>query len=102
MDKGTVYAAVVTGPVEIRTKASNRALFDKDADYVLAFGQVIWDGDFGPDGQLAHFEIPLTWKNPDYTGQMYIVIVASASLYGDYFTGGPSIMYLDDLELSYE
>lgn len=33
---------------------------------------------------------------------MYIIIVASSSKYGDYFTGGDgSIMYLDDLELVY-
>lgn len=102
MDKGTVYAAVVSKKVEIRTKSSDRALFDKDADYVLAYGQIIWDSDFASDGQMAQFEVPLTWKNSNYSGQMYIIIVASASLYGDYFTGGPSVMYLDDLELSYE
>lgn len=33
----------------------------------------------------------------------YIVIVASASKYGDYFTGSTgSTMWLDDLELIYE
>ena len=102
LDKGTVYVAVVKEQREIRTKKSNRQLFDKDADYVLAYGQLILDADFGPDGQLKEFEIPITWKNADYDGQYYIIIVASASLYGDYFTGGPSVMYLDDLVLSYE
>ena len=33
----------------------------------------------------------------------YIVLVASASYYGDYFTGSSSsVMWLDDLELVYE
>ena len=102
MDKGTVYVAVTTKKVDIRTKSSDRALFDKNADYVLAYGQVIWDGNFGADNAVGEFEIPLEWKNANYDGQMYIIIVASASLYGDYFTGGNSVMYLDDLSFTYE
>lgn len=102
MDKGTVYVAVTTKKVDIRTKSSDRALFDKNADYVLAYGQVIWDGNFGADNTVGEFEIPLEWKNANYDGQMYIIIVASASLYGDYFTGGNSVMYLDDLSFTYE
>lgn len=100
MDKGTVYAAVVSRKVDVNTKT--KELFDPAADYVLAFGQIIWNSNFGPDGAMERFEIPLEWRNADYSGQMYVIIVASASLYGDYFTGGPSVMYLDDLMLSYE
>lgn len=102
MDKGTVYVAVVSEQREIRTKKDNRQLFDFNADYVLGYGQIIWSGDFGPDGQLQKFEVPIQWKNRAYSGKYYIVVVASASLYGDYFTGGPSVMYLDDLELSFD
>lgn len=99
-DKGTIYAAVVSRQVDVNTKT--KELFDPAADYVLAYGQIIWDTPFGPDGDFQQFEIPLQWKNTEYSGQMYIIIVASASLYGDYFTGGPSVMYLDDLQLWYE
>lgn len=102
MDQGTVYVAIVSEQVDIRTDPKNRALFDKDASYVLGFGQVIWNGNFGADGQLQEFEIPIEWKNPSYSGQFYVIIVASSSLYGDYFTGGDSVMYIDDLTLSYE
>lgn len=102
MDRGTVYIAIVTEQREIRTKKTDRQLFDKDADYVLGYGQIIWDSAFGPDGQLQRFEVPIEWKNRDYDGDYYIIIVASASLYGDYFTGGTSVMYLDDLQLSFE
>lgn len=102
MDKGTFYIAITSQKVDIKTKASERTLFDKDADYVLGFGQVIWDSNFGADNQLDHFSVNIDWKKPDYSGQMYIIIVASASLYGDYFTGGNSVMYLDDLSLSFE
>ncbi|MDE7388845.1 MAG: PCMD domain-containing protein, partial [Muribaculaceae bacterium] len=31
----------------------------------------------------------------------YLVLVCTASYYGDYFTGGPSVMYLDDLNFEY-
>lgn len=103
-DKGQVYVALTTAPVDIRTKASERALFDKDASYVIAYGQVTWDGAFGPDGSLALVDIPLQYKGRAATQKpLYIVIVCAASYLGDYFTGSTSsVMYVDDFELIYE
>ena len=53
-------------------------------------------------GGLLEFEIPLDYRSLTRIPS-YIVIVASASKYGDYFTGSTgSTMWLDDLELIYE
>ena len=49
----------------------------------------------------VEFTIPLDYHNTTLQPK-YIIIVASASKYGDYFHGsGNSILYLDDFELVY-
>lgn len=104
-DHGQVYVALTTEPVEIRTNPSDRKLFDAENDEtVVAYGQVSWTGNFGPDGALQMVEIPLEYNSRAKSKKpLYIVMVASASKYGDYFTGAPgSVMYLDDFELVYE
>lgn len=102
-DEGQIYVALTTKSYQIRTKASNRTLFNKNDEGVLAYGEVIWTGNFADDGRLQQFEIEIVPRSGYYTSKpAYIVLVASASREGDYFTGGPSVMYLDDLELIYE
>lgn len=104
-DHGQIYVALTTEPVEIRTNPKNRKLFDAVNDAtVVAYGQVTWTGNFGPDGALEMLEIPFEYNSRAKSKKpMYIIMVASASKYGDYFTGAPgSTMYLDDFELVYE
>ena len=104
LDKGQIYCALTTEPVEIRTSTNNRKLFDKDEECVLAYGQVTFDANFGPDGQLESVEIPFEYfDRAKTTPAKCLVIVVSASKYGDYFSGSSSsVMYLDDFELIYE
>lgn len=53
------------------------------------------------DGMIE-FRIPIEYRSTD-TKPTSIILVASSSKYGDYFTGGiGSTMWLDDLELVYE
>ncbi len=104
-DHGQVYVALTDEPVEIRTKASDRKVFDSENDeHVLAYGQVTWTGNFGADGQLERVEIPFVYNDRAKTKKpLYLIMVASASKYGDYFSGAAgSVMYLDDIELIYE
>lgn len=103
-DHGQIYVALTTEPVEIRTKAADRKLFNETDNVVVAYGQVSWTGNFGPDGGLEKVEIPLTYKaNAKTTAPTHLVIVCSASKYGDFFSGAAgSVMYLDDFELVYE
>lgn len=103
-DQGQIYVALTTAPVEIRTNPSNRKLFDADGDAtVLAYGEVTWKGNFGPDGSLEQVEIPLKYNSRAKSNKpAYLVVVVSASKYGDYFSGAPgSVIYLDDFELVY-
>lgn len=102
-DEAQVYVALSTAPVEIRTKKSDQKLFNPDDPEILAYGQVTWSGNIGADGVLEQIEIPLVYNDRARTNApKYLIIVASASKYGDYFNGGEgSIMYLDDFELIY-
>lgn len=102
-DHGQIYVALTTEAVEIRTNPNNRKLFTQDDPAVLAYGQVTWTGNFGPDGALEELEIPLEYKEAARTTKAtHLVIVCSASKYGDYFSGAAgSKMYLDDFELVY-
>lgn len=116
-DKGTIYVAIVDGtvskyeqsnkfngtewPVIVKTKSSNRQLFDKSASNVLGYGQVIFDKATDGNG-MVEVTIPIEYVRTDAKG-VYLIFVASASLYGDYFEGGEgSTLYLDDVTFIYE
>jgi hypothetical protein len=87
-------------PIVIMTKSSKRSLFDKTASNIIAYGEKVFTEATSGDG-LVQIEIPIDYTRTDVRPSN-IVLVASASRYGDYFTGGPSVMYIDDFELVYE
>lgn len=103
-DHGQIYVALTTGAIDIRTNPEKRKLFNRDDEEVLAYGQVTWEQAFGPDGSLQELVIPLEYKESARTTEAtHLVIVCSASKYGDYFSGSKgSLMYVDDFELVYE
>jgi hypothetical protein len=78
------------------------SLIDFGADYVVGFGQI---SDAGVDTskpvtEWSKFNIPITYKSNETP--TYIVVVACASKYGDYFTGSTSsVLQIDDFELIY-
>ena len=100
-DEGQIYVALTSEPVSIKTKT--KQLFDANADYVVAYGQITWTGDFGADGSLDKVTIPLEYTSRAKTTKpTHLVIVCSASKYGDFFSGGEgSLLYVDDFELEY-
>lgn len=114
MDKGCIYIALgdwvgetangETWPVIVKTnfKDGNSAkLFNPNDIHIIAYGEKTWDEATAGDG-MVEFEIPIEYRNMD-TKPTSIVLVASSSKYGDYFTGGvDSTMWLDDLKLVYE
>jgi hypothetical protein len=82
----------------IRTKSGK--LLDKHASNVVAYAEhPITSGTSGDS--MVQIELPLEYyKNSHPT---HIVVVCSASRYGDYFQGGEnSLLYVDDFELIYE
>lgn len=108
-DIGQIYIALTTDPIEVKTKKSERKLFptkadDPDFDKLVAYGQYTFEGNYGPDGELKSLEIPFEYfSNAKSVKPTHLVIVCSASKYGDYFNGGEgSTMYVDDFELVYE
>lgn len=110
-DKGIIYIALLTDytetysdstfPIVIQTKSSNRRLFDKNGSYVVAYGEWTSQEATSNDNSMTAFEIPLTYKRTDVKPSA-ILIVCSASYWGDYFSGGDgSVMYIDDFTLNY-
>ena len=66
---------------------------------MIAYGKI----EFGENvPTYIPFEFTLDYKATDRVPR-YILITASASKYGDYFTGGNgAVLYLDDFELQYD
>lgn len=114
MDKGCIYIALgnwvgdtgggETWPVIVETnfKDNNKAkLFDPNDIHIIAYGEKTWNEATSGDG-MVEFEIPIEYRDMDVKPTS-IILVASSSKYGDYFTGGvDSTMWLDDLKLVYE
>lgn len=86
-------------PLEIRTRPSERQLFDKNDSHVIAYAEYISGNS---DAQYQQKDLVLDYRYTDRTPK-YILVVASASKYGDYFTGGVgSKLLIDNFELIYE
>lgn len=109
-DIGTVYVALTDGDgvayddgskwsCIIKTKS--KQLFDKNADNVVAYGEMILNESTDGEG-LIPFEVELDYNSTSRVPTR-IMIVASASYYGDYFQGSTSSkMWLDDITLEYD
>ena len=100
-DSCHVYIALSdrSEPYEIRTRPSERQLFDKNDPNIIAYAEFITGQNTDSYRQI---NLPLTYRYYGRTPQQ-LIIVASASKYGDYFTGGDSsTLWLDEMELIYE
>lgn len=100
-DTCIIWVALIDSdkPVEIRTSPSNRNLFNPDADYTVAYGKIEMAQTI-PD--YIPFEFEIKYKSTSRSPK-YIIVTASASKYGDYFTGGNgSTLYIDNFELLYD
>lgn len=100
-DSCQIYVALTdwTAPYEIRTNPSNRQLFNPDADYVIAYGQLTFSGN---QTSYQPFEIELKYRDTS-TVPTYLQITCSASKYGDYFTGGDgSTLYVDQFSFDWD
>ncbi|MGL4993864.1 MAG: DUF4493 domain-containing protein [Bacteroidales bacterium] len=109
-DQGIVYVALgdwsgeefegEQWPVIVKTKSLD--LFDPSENNqgTIAYGEYVLNSN--TDGEeMIEFTIPLDYR--DTRKPISLVLVASASRYGDYFSGSSnSTMWLDDLEFIYE
>ena len=82
-------------------KYKNAIDFSENNKNVIAYGSIT-DEETKGTGEWQEFTIDLKYR--DLTRKpKYIIIVASASKYGDYFTGSTnSVMYIDDFSLIYD
>lgn len=104
-DHGQVYIGLVTEPLSLDTSDA-KTLFSP-ANYsskLIAYGEKTLTADYGADNELLELEVPFEYyEMAKTTKPMYLVIVACASKYGDYYAGSSkSVMYVDDFELVYE
>lgn len=100
-DSCHIYVAVTdwTAPYEIRTNPKNRVLFDKNADYIIGYGELVYSGHMD---SFHPFEIEIKYKSTSKV-PTYMQITCSASKYGDYFTGGNgSNLWVDQLSFDYD
>lgn len=116
-DEGIIYVAVgdwagaaynPAWPIVIRTANPDTDLFNPDegcytGDGIIAYGAKVLKGEVkGSNDGLMEFVIPLEYRSMTRVPTA-IILVASASRYGDYYVGAKnSTMWLDDLELIYE
>lgn len=87
--------------VEILTenRENNGKYFDKNDPHIIAYGEMAC-GENVPSYQefAVEFEYRATDRRPTA-----LIIVCSASKYGDYFAGGPgATMWIDDFSLEYD
>ena len=86
-------------PVEIRTKPSDRKVFDKNDPHVIAYAEISSGESIL---EYTPFTLELEYRDTSRIPS-YIIVVASASKYGDYFTGGDgSVLFIDDFSLEYD
>lgn len=100
-DSCHIYIALADwdAPYEIRTRKTERQLFNKNDTHVLAYAEYISGNS---DTQYQQRDLVLDYRYTNRTPK-YILIVATASKYGDYFTGGDSSkLLIDNFELIYE
>lgn len=101
-DKCSIYIVLCdwTAPFTVNTKTGT--FVDFSASYVLAYGELSDAEASRTMDEYQKFEIDIKYRNIKKK-PTYILIVASSSKYGDYFTGGVgSTLYLDEFELSFD
>lgn len=92
-----VYVTAWDGPYRVNT-TEHRYLDLNDPD-VIGFGELI--DSVGTDGQYRQFSIDIRYR--DNRKPTYCAVVAVASQYADFFTGGiGSLMYVDEFAFEYD
>lgn len=102
-DQGIVYVALTTGVSKIVANKESAQVFDKNGDGVVAYGEMVFTGEYGSMSEMKRFEITLQpMAAYNLKRATHIILTAASSRYGDFFAGADgSVMYLDDLEFIY-
>ncbi len=97
-DTGHVIVILTDWEEQFHVKSAEKVFVDFDNDPgIIAYGKFASDQD--TNGYIE-FELPLEYRSN--RKPTMVVIVASSSALGDYFTGGRgSVLYLDEFEFTY-
>lgn len=105
-DECSIYIAMAKKAYEIDNSNPDTFIDFEGDDNIIAYGTI--EGDYvktnGAANGYTEFTIPLQYKESQFGAiPTHIIIVCSASKYGDYMTGGEgSTLYVDDFSLVYE
>lgn len=101
MDQCAIFIALATKSFQFNNKKEEEYIDYANDPAIIAYGELP-SGAATSGDNYTEFTIPLIYKSLTEK-PTHIIIVCSASKYGDYMTGGVgSTMYVDDLELLYE
>lgn len=97
----SIYIALSKKQKQVdNTKTETFLDLENDTD-IIAYGQLS-DAEAVTTNGWKEFTLNFKYKTLEPLDTYYLIIVFSASKYGDYFTGSTnSVMYVDDLELVY-
>lgn len=103
--EGHNYAYEINGDLSKddpeNNKYKNAIDFSTNNPNIIAYG-TLTEAEAKGTGDWQQFTIDLKYRDLTRTPK-YIIVVASASKYGDFFTGSTgSVMYIDDFELVYD
>lgn len=101
MDQCAIFIALAKRSFTFNNKNEDEYIdYANDPD-IIAYGELS-SGEATSGSGYVEFNIPLKYRNLT-DKPTHIIIVCSASKYGDYMTGGKgSTLYLDDFELIYD
>lgn len=97
LDYGHVFVMLTDWERQFTVDPSKEQFVDPDNEHVIGYGKVVFDHTM--DG-YEKFTIDIDYR--DDRTPSFVVIVASSSALGDYFTGGEgSTLYLDEFRFLY-
>ncbi len=95
-----VFAYNWSGPFRVNNIYGELSLFDPNDPSVIGYAEL--EDQVGTGGQYKEFTLDIEWRDTEAIPN-YVILVACASKYADYFTGGEgSLMYIDEFEFLYE
>jgi len=103
MDQCAIFIALAKKSFTFNNNKEEEYIDYEGDDNIIAYGELP-SGAATSGDSYTEFTIPLKYKESQFGEQpTHIIIVCSASKYGDYMTGGDnSLLYVDDFSLVYE
>lgn len=103
MDQCAIFIALAKKTFTFNNNKEEEYIDYEGDDNIIAYGELP-SGAATSGDSYTEFTIPLKYKESRFGEQpTHIIIVCSASKYGDYMTGGDnSLLYVDDFSLVYD